>query len=452
MTRDETSKKLKKALSEHVKGIDPSSQALFSINRRIRDTDAKRNPIAFLRNLKPVYVFGVLTLAMLAFFTGVLVTRTTAPPPVDIQTATPVTDNEPLEAQVADVDSANAESAECLSSPSDKAGYVNIYFYCSENLIARYRPVSENPVESAIELLLAGPTQVEIELGFTSKVVGASEDLINEVTISNGWAVIDFSEQISEQPEASPQFLEQINETIFDFDDIGLIEYRINGKCVDISTSNIRNSCVSHTRQGLRTGNGDRRIVPLKEPTQSSPRIYTCPSTNSCESFSEVESTEIFRYTGEQRNSGSWLEVLTPSGEIGWVLSVAVSVQDDGASSVSDLIQIAQDVPNLASNQGFALSNAFSGVGVYIYHTTSSGGILLRNHIDNPAAAESAEDINFILEKYIGAVPIAEIAPPPQLDNLEFISLESGNDTINTYFDFRNGYAEIIAISIHPHS
>lgn len=445
MTRDETARRLKKVLNEHVKDIDPSSQALFSINRRIRDTDSAENHLGFLRSLKPAYVFGALTLALLGVITGVLITRTTASP--DIQVATPATSGE-IELPLTSDQPAVALTEECPSDLSDKHGYVNIYFYCSGSLVARYRAVREDNLNDALELLFAGPTQAEQELGFSSEFIDATDTLTNTITISNGWAVIDFSQPI----KRSSRFLAQINETVFDFEEIQLVEYRANGTCINIADSSSSETCNSYTRNGVRSGNGDRRIVAFEETPQGNRTIYSCPNTSSCQSLGLVNVAQTFRYTGGQKQNGGWLEILAPTGEIGWVSSQGVSVQVQGGSTSENLYQIAQSISALSNIEGTILQRAFSTDGVYISYVTQESGTYARSHIMNPGAEESRDEIVSVLEKYIDAVPIEPINPPIHLANIEYVSVRAGDNTINTYFDFQNGYAEIVAISIHPDS
>lgn len=444
MTRDETARKLKQALNEHVKDVKPSSQALFAINRRIRDTDQPfRERFRPLRRLKPSYVFGGLTLLLLGLFTGTLISQTT--PASDLQVAVPTT-------QTTVQDTSSIETVACPSDFSDESGYVNIYFYCAGELIPRKRPTNDASLTSALQLLVAGPTQTELEIGFSSELLSTTGNLLNEVNLADYQAVIDFSEQLPQ----SRQILEQINRTVFGFDDVLLVEYSINGECNSIAETNPAHTCHSYTRDGARPGNTNLKVVFFEEIQIGNRTLYSCTNGDSCQDLGEVDATQQFKYTGgkETNSSRNWIELITPDGRIGWIDSKGASIQPADEISAASLYLIVQKISNLTTNRNPILHEVFSAEGVYISYVTPTGGIYGRSHIADPTAEIFKETVDQILSLYADISGDESIAatPSPLLENLQHISLRSTDNNINTYFDFRNGYPEIIAISIYPDS
>ena len=451
MTRDETARQLREVLNEHAEGIETSPRALFSINRRVRDAKEPiriRLRIPSLRAIKPVYAFSALSMLLLGLFAGILIARSPNNT-TNVQVATPATDESDATNNIV------TTNQKCISDASDTNDFVNVYFYCDNSLIARKRSTAKNTLESALRLLLAGPTQAELNLGIKSNLVDTEGDLIKKVTISDNWAIVNLSREV----EKSSQTLQQLNRTVFDLENIQLVEYQVNGKCAEFSRTDSSNKCVNYTRQGVRVGSGDRRVVLFDSPYSQTSNaaqiinrtIYSCPDAFACKSLGTFESNRKYRYTGGQRTNqqGTWVELIEPTGKIGWVHGNGVSIQIEDRVN-DDLSLILFELSRFKYDESLNLASyAFSPEGFYVsYVSSTTSGTFTPIFIDDLTTQKAKDTIKNIFENIVDIKVIDQRSLTPALENLKFVTVESNKNTINAYFDFRNGYGEIIAISI----
>lgn len=106
-------------------------------------------------------------------------------------------------------------------------------------LTAYERPVPSTPavLRSALEQLLAGPTSEEVAAGSTSWFSPATADQLAQVRIDDaGNATVDFHDLRTVIPNASTSagsrmLLEQLDATVFQFDSVTTVVYRIEGDC-----------------------------------------------------------------------------------------------------------------------------------------------------------------------------------------------------------------------------
>ncbi len=463
MTKDEVSRRLRKVFNEHAQSIEPSQHALFSINRRIKDADEPRQlgKWLILNRLRPSIIIGSVGMLAIGLFAGYLITNNSNSPGTQVQLAAPDTgQNSGSRQGSADISLDNSQNlpvdttdqSPCNSASGSDPGNINVYFTCDDSLVAIPRSSTQPSLENALQLLIAGPTQDEIQNGLSSAFVDASEDLIKSVEVLNSWAVVDFS---SDFP-ASANTLSQLNSTVFDFSEILLVEYRIENSCEAFGRLIGNGKCSSYTKAGARPGGGDRIVVPLKQAQTGQKIIYSCASSSNCSSLGTLtdnngDALRIHRYTGGQHTNeeGTWLELITLDNKLGWVKGNGVSVQMNAEASSQELYPIVNLLSVLPESSFSSSGVAFSSAGIYgSYVSTAPYGYFYISDPHNPTPAE-LDNLNRILEIIRNTSPAELIEPSPLLQNIKYVTVESSSAKINIYFDYRNEIPEIIAISIH---
>jgi len=110
------------------------------------------------------------------------------------------------------------------------------YFDCSRTItVERQVPKTLEVVKTAIEALLRGATQEEINQGFVSNINSGVR--IQSLIIENGIAKIDFDEQLEFQVGGSCRVVAiraQITETLKQFPTVDSVIISINGRTEDI--------------------------------------------------------------------------------------------------------------------------------------------------------------------------------------------------------------------------
>lgn len=110
------------------------------------------------------------------------------------------------------------------------------YFDCSRTIaVERQVPKTSAIARAAIEALLRGPTQEEINQGFVSNINSGVR--IQKLTIENGLAKIDFDEQLEFQVGGSCRVAAiraQIIDTLKQFPFVDNVIISINGRTEDI--------------------------------------------------------------------------------------------------------------------------------------------------------------------------------------------------------------------------
>jgi hypothetical protein len=119
---------------------------------------------------------------------------------------------------------------------------LQIYYTCGESVVPiadsfvyRAVPDTELVVTATLAEMVKGPTEAEMEMGYSSLFSEATSNAIAGLSLSGGEATIDFSglaeiEGIS-APDAGLFFLADLNANVFQFDTISSVEYRLDGSC-----------------------------------------------------------------------------------------------------------------------------------------------------------------------------------------------------------------------------
>jgi hypothetical protein len=201
-----------------------------------------------------------------------------------------ITAQGPLAGETADVGSAVAVGirveAPCLAGPAEPeipAGsmMVKVLFECAgdglypdvSTPVSRTAPDGPNVIEATLRALLAGLTDDERATGLGSFFSADTADALNSVTLGSGRLVVDFNDAIlinnAGTSTGSTYFLAELNANLFQFPEVGSIEYRLNGSC-DAFYGWLQGSCQVGTRaqweQSLAAWDAER--VQLTRPRE----------------------------------------------------------------------------------------------------------------------------------------------------------------------------------------
>ena len=147
--------------------------------------------------------------------------------------------------------STDADAAACGAErlpqpkPGDGEMLVKAYFSCEaeenpseEPLRAAYRVRERSPavLQSALEVLLAGPSAAERDAGLGSWFSSKTATMLRSVKIENGHAIVDLDDLRPVIPNASTsagsrRLLAQLDATVFQFRTVESVEYRLEGDC-----------------------------------------------------------------------------------------------------------------------------------------------------------------------------------------------------------------------------
>ena len=128
------------------------------------------------------------------------------------------------------------------AAPSRGGTVLQIYFTCGESVVPiadsfvyRAVPATELVLTATLAEMVKGPTEAEMEMGYSSLFSEATSNAIAGLSLSGGEATIDFAgldeiEGIS-APEAGLFFLADLNANVFQFGTISSVEYRLDGSC-----------------------------------------------------------------------------------------------------------------------------------------------------------------------------------------------------------------------------
>ena len=93
--------------------------------------------------------------------------------------------------------------------------------------------VTQTPAQTAINLLIAGPTAQEKGQGYVSNI--AEETALNSINIDDGTATVDFNESLDTSGSCAVQAVRaQITETLQQFPTVQEVEITINGESEEI--------------------------------------------------------------------------------------------------------------------------------------------------------------------------------------------------------------------------
>lgn len=130
------------------------------------------------------------------------------------------------------------------AAPTPEAGpgqmIVTVHFTCAEAVRPARRVVPSAPavLRASLDALVEGPTSDEERAGLTSSFSPKSAGAVRSVTLSSGHAVVDFVDLSTVLPAAATaaaadrrQVLAELDATVFQFNSVTDVEYRIAGDC-----------------------------------------------------------------------------------------------------------------------------------------------------------------------------------------------------------------------------
>lgn len=108
------------------------------------------------------------------------------------------------------------------------------------------------PIESAFQLLVAGPTPEEQASGASSSFSADTQGMVRSVTVDNGLLTVDFEDLRPVIPNASTScghmsLIAQLNGTGFQFEEVDRVTYQIEGSC-DTFFNWLQTDCQSYSR------------------------------------------------------------------------------------------------------------------------------------------------------------------------------------------------------------
>ena len=108
------------------------------------------------------------------------------------------------------------------------------------------------PIESAFQLLVAGPTPEERATGADSFFSSKTEGMIRSTTVENGLLTVDFDDLRTVIPNASTScghmsLIAQLNGTAFQFEEVDRVTYQIEGTC-NTFFNWLQTDCQEYTR------------------------------------------------------------------------------------------------------------------------------------------------------------------------------------------------------------
>ncbi len=162
--------------------------------------------------------------------------------------------------------------ARCLDYQSDlenaRSTVVHVLFECAPDglypnvstQIIRVEPIGRGPIEATLNELLAGPTDEERAMGFSSFFSAASASALNSVTLEAGKLTVDFNDAIiinnASTSTGGMYFLAELQANLFQFPEVAEIEFQINGSCAAFGEWLQIGECAIWTR-----ADWDRRVA-----------------------------------------------------------------------------------------------------------------------------------------------------------------------------------------------
>ena len=119
---------------------------------------------------------------------------------------------------------------------------VMLFFTCGSGPVPdvsrnayRIVPATERRLTATLSELVEGPDAGERELGFTSVFSDDTSGIFAGVVIDDGTAIVDFVglEAIPDldQPTVANDLMATLNATVFQFETVDAVEYRVGGSC-----------------------------------------------------------------------------------------------------------------------------------------------------------------------------------------------------------------------------
>jgi hypothetical protein len=121
-------------------------------------------------------------------------------------------------------------------SPLGRMHTVEVWFARNGEPAPAQRRVGGAPLDGAIRALVVGPTAEERADGMTSWFSVETRGTIRRIQAIEGEVIVDFRDLPELIPGASSsagsqQLLESLDRTVFQFDWVESVEYRLNGSC-----------------------------------------------------------------------------------------------------------------------------------------------------------------------------------------------------------------------------
>ena len=259
--------------------------------------------------------------------TGIATVTPTPPAPDPLQSDPPPPPDPPPSSGTGTetgsvISTAQPETSQCAAQPAGAEGaetpaaWVTVYFACGESDAApRRRPAAANDLATALGVLLGGPNEAEVAAGFR----GLSSDAARTASPApeKQWVTIDLPSNLADSFSAdtaaitAEQFLAQLNATVFEFSEVGVAEYRLNGDCAAFGNL-LDRSCEIHTRDGgSHTSELTAHTIGATQPS-----IRSEPSDGAAALGLLADGA---RLTDRRAGSAAWAEVITTAGVQGWV-------------------------------------------------------------------------------------------------------------------------------------
>jgi spore germination protein GerM len=133
---------------------------------------------------------------------------------------------------------------------------VTAYFSCADGSlrpVLRAAPASTGVLRASLEALFAGPNARERAASLESWFSPATGAMLRSVALSGGHAVVDVADLRAVIPNASASagstlLLSQLDATVFQFDTVASVEYRLEGSCEDFTEWLQIGGCEPHVR------------------------------------------------------------------------------------------------------------------------------------------------------------------------------------------------------------
>lgn len=128
--------------------------------------------------------------------------------------------------------------ADAATGEDGEPAVVRVWYRRGEEPVAVPRAVGGTPLTTALHELVAGPTAAERERGLTSWFSDSTRQVLRRVRLEDGFLVVDFVDLPRLIPGASSSagseaLLASLDSTVFQFEAVDSVEYRLEGSCAD---------------------------------------------------------------------------------------------------------------------------------------------------------------------------------------------------------------------------
>jgi hypothetical protein len=132
--------------------------------------------------------------------------------------------------------SACGEASDGEPGPLQTLHEVEVWFSVNEEPVPARRRVGGAPLDGALRALVVGPTEAERADGMHSWFSEETRGVLRRVRAENGQVVLDFRDLPDLIPNASTSagsrdLLMSLDSTVFQFDWVESVEYRLDGSC-----------------------------------------------------------------------------------------------------------------------------------------------------------------------------------------------------------------------------